>query len=154
VGEAVKAARSTNSTNVDDILIVTKVHPRSFSLEAMSAAILESRSNLLFPNLPHAFHAHSELSNDINPAVVAAEPSLDVVLLHSPRCWSGHCTPEEEAVMWPTAWRNLETLKRAGHIKFIGVSNFDERELTELLQMADSRVAVIQVPNNRGPLGT
>ena len=28
--------------------------------------------------------------------------SLDVVLIHSPRCWSGHCTKEEESIPWTT----------------------------------------------------
>lgn len=35
---------------------------------------------------------------------------LDVLLLHSPRCWAGHCTAAQEAVSWQQAWRNLERL--------------------------------------------
>lgn len=35
---------------------------------------------------------------------------LDVLLLHSPRCWRGHCSPEEEAFRWQDAWRNIEVL--------------------------------------------
>lgn len=65
-------------SNIEDITIVTKIHPRSFEYDKMKAKLTESR-NLL-------------LGEEDRP--------LDVVLLHSPYCWRGHCTPEEEAVSW------------------------------------------------------
>lgn len=70
--------------------------------------------------------------------------SLDVVLLHSPRCWSGHCTPEQDRYRWQDAWVNLEGLYDIGLVSSIGVSNFSPRELNELLRIATKPVAVVQ----------
>ncbi len=70
--------------------------------------------------------------------------SIDVVLLHAPNCWPGHCTPEEEKVGWRTGWKNLEKLKEIHNIQHIGVSNFDISLMEELLRLSDSKVAVVQ----------
>jgi diketogulonate reductase-like aldo/keto reductase len=70
--------------------------------------------------------------------------ALDVVLLHSPSCWSGHCTAEEETHDWRRGWRNLETLKDSGLVLNIGVSNFNVELLRELSSFANSKVAVVQ----------
>ena len=69
---------------------------------------------------------------------------IDVVILHSPYCWPGHCTPEEERVPWQTGWRNLEQAMTDGHVLSIGVSNFDVKQLSELLRLSNTKVAVIQ----------
>lgn len=69
---------------------------------------------------------------------------LDVVLLHSPRCWTGHCTLEEDSYRWQDAWRNLEALYEQGYVSNIGVSNFNPSELMELLQLAKQPVTVVQ----------
>lgn len=69
---------------------------------------------------------------------------IDVLLLHTPYCWSGHCSAEEESVTWQTGWRNLENLMAAGNVLSIGVSNFDIDLLKELLSIADAKVSVIQ----------
>jgi len=53
-------------------------------------------------------------------------------------------------------WRAMEDLKRDGVVKQIGVSNFSERHLRELLSYAKVRPAVNQFEihpyNSRGPL--
>ena len=105
------------------IVVVTKVHPRSFAADRMRSAILQSKRELYG-------------SEDARP--------IDVVILHSPYCWPGHCTPEEERVPWQTGWRNLEQAMADGHVLSIGVSNFDARQLSELLQLSNTKVAVIQ----------
>ena len=69
---------------------------------------------------------------------------LDVALLHSPRCWNGHCTPEQDRYPWQDAWLNLERLHDMGLVSSIGVSNFNPRELKELLRIATKPVAVVQ----------
>ena len=69
---------------------------------------------------------------------------IDVALLHAPFCWQGHCTPEQEAYGWRKAWRNLEQLHKEEYISAIGVSNFGEQDLMELLAMANAKVAVVQ----------
>ena len=102
------------------IIIVTKVHPRSFEYAAMNSKLLESRENF-------------------------KRSHLDVVLLHAPWCWPGHCTREEEAVGWEAGWNNLVALKEEHKIGAIGVSNF-HLELLQRLVLDDmgARVDVVQ----------
>lgn len=69
---------------------------------------------------------------------------LDIVLLHAPYCWEGHCTPEEEAVTWQQAWANLERIHNMGRIHSIGVSNFSPRQLKELLAITHTKVTLVQ----------
>ena len=130
VGKALQYIHSENKLlKQSHIITVTKVHPRDFELNKMRNAVHLSLSNL---------------KHTINTTIT----SLDIVLLHSPYCWQGHCTQEEERVTWQTGWRNLEILKKEGLIDHIGVSNFDVRLLGELLSFTDSKVSVIQVRYN------
>ena len=69
---------------------------------------------------------------------------LDVVLLHAPFCWEGHCTAEEEAVTWQEAWANLERIYNLGLVRAIGVSNFSPQQLKELLTITRSKVSLVQ----------
>lgn len=104
----------------DDVYIVTKLHPRSYGYEAMKAKLAESAAN---------FGSHH----------------VDVMLLHAPFCWSGHCTAEEEKITWIDGWRHLESLKDHFRIRFIGVSNVDIEQVRHLvLQVAQQSVSVIQ----------
>lgn len=121
VGDAlVEYEKEKGPDGLNDLMIVTKVHPRSYSYNDMNSELSNSIHN--FPN-----HI------------------VDAVLLHAPWCWEGMCTPEEESVGWRTGWRNLELLKDAYNINFIGVSNFDLAALQELvLQQANRKVSIIQ----------
>ena len=107
----------------DSIVIVTKLHPRSFAKNKMQSALSLSKRELY----------GSE----------TARP-LDVVLLHSPYCWPNHCTKEEERVTWKEGWHNLEQAMNEGHVKTIGISNFDVNELNELIRVSNTKIAVIQ----------
>jgi diketogulonate reductase-like aldo/keto reductase len=74
---------------------------------------------------------------------------LDVVLLHAPFCWEGHCNVEQTEFLksegWHGAWRNLERMHDEGLVSAIGVSNFHPNQLTELVSVvANKRVAVVQ----------
>eukprot|EP01036_Dinobryon_divergens_P024916 gene24916-33409_t len=110
------------------VMIVTKIHPRSFALNKMRERLERSISLLVDP-----FSRNSTVRTEL------------VVLLHSTRCWPGHCSPEEEAISWRTGWKNLEILKRDLAVRAIGVSNFHEEELQELvLSIANERVSVVQ----------
>jgi diketogulonate reductase-like aldo/keto reductase len=107
-------------------MVVTKIHPRGFAEMKLRESVQRSRS-LIYRGL-----------DDNRP--------LDVVLLHSPWCWRGHCTPEEERVPWQQAWATLESLKGSGpgQVQAIGVSNFDENTLKELMDIANKKVSVVQ----------
>jgi diketogulonate reductase-like aldo/keto reductase len=101
-------------------IVVTKIHPRSYELSAMRSALQTSSHNF------GAFGLHT-------------------VLLHAPFCWRDHCTREQEAVHWSTAWRNLELLQDEFDIALIGVSNFEYHQLEDLLSnVATRNVSVLQ----------
>jgi len=114
-----------NRDELWDLIIVTKIHPRSYREDKMREMISRSKSSFY---------------SGWNPS----KESLDIVLLHSPYCWAGHCTKEEETHTWQEAWRNLEKLKQEGIIRAIGVSNFDRSQLEELETLASTRIAVVQ----------
>mmetsp|Transcript_26989 Transcript_26989/g.25843 ORF Transcript_26989/g.25843 Transcript_26989/m.25843 type:complete len:329 (-) Transcript_26989:357-1343(-) len=123
VGKGIQRYRSQFlSPKNDSVVILTKIHPRSYEEKKMEASITESKKLL---------------NGDENIPI-------DIVLLHTPYCWSGHCSKEEESVSWQVGWRNLEYSMQAGNILSIGVSNFDIGLLKELLNMADLKVSVIQ----------
>lgn len=119
VGKAIKSLEAQN-ISTQDIVIVTKVHPRSYSYDKMDLALEKSKRNF-------------------------GRSFLDVVLLHSPFCWQGHCTEEEELLTWKDGWNNLELLKQKHNISYIGVSNFDYHLLEELItQVANQKVSFVQ----------
>ena len=115
-----KAYGDSKNASTDHIVVVTKIHPRSYELSKMRKALFQSQTDL-------------------------QRSSLDVVLLHFPRCQAGQCSEAEAKISWQTAWKNLEKLKHEMNIKEIGVSNFDKRELSELvLSLANTKVSVVQ----------
>jgi len=115
--------KNNNGYTLDDFVLVTKIHPRSFEFRRMEERLDQSIKYL-----------HGESS----------QRALDVVLLHSPRCWSGHCNEEEESHTWQEGWRNLEQFKAEGKVLEIGVSNFDYEELREVLSISNTKIAIIQ----------
>ena len=114
-----------NRNQLWDLVIITKIHPRSFREDLMRDIITRSRQLFYSGWYP-------------------TKESLDVVLLHSPYCWTGHCTKEEEAISWQEAWKSLEKFKERGKIRAIGVSNFDVNQLKELEGFANTKIAIVQ----------
>jgi diketogulonate reductase-like aldo/keto reductase len=125
VGKGIARYSNEKRDSLDDLVIVTKVHPRSFRADKLRTKVTESLHLLYSSWRPDA-------------------DQIDVVLLHSPYCWSEHCSPEEESHTWQNAWQTLERLKEEGTIKAIGVSNFDLGQLKELEGMTNVKVAVVQ----------
>lgn len=108
-----------------DLVVVTKVHPRSYEIDAMRASLEKSAIDLY-----------------------GNKRKLDVALLHAPFCWEGQCNREQLDFLntkgWYSAWRNLEKMHDEGLVSAIGVSNFHPHQLLELLSFANKRVAVVQ----------
>lgn len=104
-----------------DFFVITKIHPRSFGQPDLHDALGQSRWLLL-----------------------RAERPLDLVLIHAPFCWQGHCTEQQQQQTWQTAWRHLEAAKQDGQMLGIGVSNFDATQLQELLQLSNTKVTAVQ----------
>lgn len=122
-----QAIQSKECHTPDDLVVVTKIHPRSYEINAMRASLRKSQNDLY-----------------------GVERKLDVVLLHAPFCWEGHCNAEQLEFLanqggWRTAWRNLEQMHDEGLVSAIGVSNFHPSQLSELVSsVANKRVAVVQ----------
>eukprot|EP00600_Ochromonadales_sp_CCMP1393_P000199 CAMPEP_0174985848 /NCGR_PEP_ID=MMETSP0004_2-20121128/18584_1 /TAXON_ID=420556 /ORGANISM="Ochromonas sp., Strain CCMP1393" /LENGTH=333 /DNA_ID=CAMNT_0016238571 /DNA_START=435 /DNA_END=1436 /DNA_ORIENTATION=+ len=117
VGSGITAFKAENS---EKIYIVTKVHPRSFGLEKMDSRLALSREYL-------------------------QSDTLDAVLLHSPWCWPGHCSTEEQKIGWQSGWKHLEELKEKHHIHNIGVSNFHLDLMKDLVaNVATKKVSTVQ----------
>jgi 2,5-diketo-D-gluconate reductase A len=124
--EVGQAIRNTECNAPEDLVVVTKVHPRSYELNAMRVSLQKSQMDLY-----------------------GEAKKLDVVLLHAPFCWEGHCNDEQAEFIhsggWHAAWRNLEQMHDEGLVAAIGVSNFHPNQLIELLSfVANKRVAVVQ----------
>ena len=127
VAEAFAKLDRQQWNQLPDVVVMTKVHPRSYNFNAMDHALRESRKLL---------QAGSRERN-----------ALDVVLLHTPWCWEGQFTAAQNKISWQTAWTNLEKLRaEPDHsITSIGVSNFHLELLEDLvLRHANSKVAVVQ----------
>lgn len=71
--------------------------------------------------------------------------SVDLVLLHYPRCWPQLCGENhvDEGTFYDS-WRGLEELVDKGTVKALGVSNFDATELASLFDFARIKPAVVQ----------
>ena len=71
---------------------------------------------------------------------------LDLYLIHWPVVWAKDSVmkPDAQASLRET-WQTLEKLVDAGKIKHIGVSNYNEAEVKELLSYARIRPAVNQI---------
>ncbi|CAM9544671.1 unnamed protein product [Ascophyllum nodosum] len=98
-----------------DVFVTTKIHPRDFSPERMGSMMESSVQNL---------------------------EGVDLVLLHSPHCWPGACP--DNPTSWQDAWRQLEKMYSDGAVGAIGVSNFSEDLLRELLGWAAVVPATVQ----------
>lgn len=123
VGEGLQDfLRDESDVKRESIVVVTKVHPRSFDKKKMDDALVLSGISI-----------HGDYDSH-----------LDVVLLHAPTCWAGHCTPEEEAIPWQVGWTNLVEQMNMGKMTAIGVSNFDRALLGQLLEITTAKVTIIQ----------
>ncbi|CAM9785058.1 unnamed protein product [Pylaiella littoralis] len=114
----IQAARLTSGVATlsrEDVFVTTKIHPRDFGIERMTTVVNASNGNL---------------------------QGIDLLLLHSPFCWPGSCP--DNPTPWQDGWRELEKLYNKGAVRAIGVSNFSEDLLQELLQMATVMPAAVQ----------
>lgn len=122
VGDGLRNFLVGRTSENDVVTVITKIHPRSFERARMEESIIKSKQALYG----------------------STDSTLDIVLLHTPHCWEGHCTPEELSTTWREGWRNLENLMSSGGISAVGVSNFDKNLLTELIHMSKVKVSVVQ----------
>ena len=109
LGDAIAESRVNRSS----LFITTKIHPRDLG---------EARTLAALPRSLRALRTSY----------------VDALLLHYPRCFGDLCAERAEGT-WRESWRALEALHAQGSARAIGVSNFGEAELTELLAFATVR---------------
>ena len=74
---------------------------------------------------------------------------LDLYLIHWPVCWKrGTVMVNDGDASLKECWKTLETLKKEGLVKSIGVSNFDEKQLEELLETCEIKPAMNQIESH------
>lgn len=113
------------SNQLNDIFIITKIHPRSFNEIELKKVLIKSEKNL----------NKNKFNNNY-------KKELDMVLIHSPYCYQNNwqCTKEQEKYTWQNVYQLLQDYKynkdNNFHIKInsIGVSNFDINLLNELMR--------------------
>ena len=112
-----------NMNNINnDLMIVTKIHPRTYKFDEMMISLQRSKLNIY----RSYYKSHESMK-------------LDVVLLHSPSCWEGHCNQEQQSITWQEAWNNLIIAYQRNLVKFIGVSNFDINLLKQAVEITENK---------------
>eukprot|EP00397_Hematodinium_sp_SG-2012_P042356 GEMP01046833.1.p1 GENE.GEMP01046833.1~~GEMP01046833.1.p1 ORF type:complete len:340 (+),score=53.66 GEMP01046833.1:55-1020(+) len=120
----------------EDIFVTTKVWPNDFGFERTYEVVIRSLKEL---GLDYA----------------------DLVLLHAPGIMNGSmddpknppCLRQQDgfpnwSMCRKSAWAALSNLKRSGHIRAIGVSNFGKRQIEELIADAHFPVQVNQIESH------
>lgn len=120
IGDVVYDKLNSQELKRDDIFIETKVAPWEHGKQATSTAVSESLKRL-------------KLSY------------LDLVLVHWPGVAKTPPGDPKNKSMRAETWRELESLVEQGKIKSIGVSNYTESHLTDLLSYCKLKPVLNQV---------
>lgn len=121
VGKAIREA--AGSIKREQVFVTTKIWVDNMGQERASASVRESADAL------------------------GLDGGIDLVLIHWPGKFIKRGDPENDRTnreLRAETWAALETLKRDGVVRNIGVSNFSERHLKELLAFATVKPSVNQ----------
>ena len=121
VGEALTTAFEAKTITRDEVFITSKLWNDRRKANDVRDGCLQSLQDL---NLSH----------------------LDLYLIHWPVVWKrGTLMQPDNSASIAECWRAMEQLVEDGLVKAIGVSNFTEKELRELLKTAKIKPAVNQI---------
>mmetsp|Transcript_20930 Transcript_20930/g.45770 ORF Transcript_20930/g.45770 Transcript_20930/m.45770 type:complete len:687 (+) Transcript_20930:117-2177(+) len=119
VGQAIAAS----GVKREQLFITSKIHPK----------------NLGYTQTLEVFE---QSLGDLNTTYI------DLLLLHYASCWPGlagcSATSHEAGHTWKDSWSALQELYQSGRVRAIGVSNFNEGEVQELLRIATVKPHVLQ----------
>ena len=74
---------------------------------------------------------------------------VDLYLIHWPVCWKrGTVLVDDAETSIEECWKTMEQLKREGKVKSIGVSNFNQEQLTKLMNNSEIKPAVNQIESH------
>lgn len=116
VGQGIKAAGVPR----EEIFVTTKLGAEYKDYEGAKQAIEESLARL---DMPY----------------------IDLMIIHSPKPWANFYEDEHYFAGNLAAWRALEEALAAGKLKVIGVSNFEQEDLDNILTNGTVKPAVNQI---------
>ncbi|CAL1138577.1 unnamed protein product [Cladocopium goreaui] len=114
IGRALSAAFAEGRVKRDEVFVTTKVWPANYGYKKTIESVKESAKKL-------------------------GLESIDLVLPHWPGIGTEIELAQQNAILRQQTWKALEDLQRDGLVKQIGVSNYNERHLGELLDYAQIR---------------
>jgi diketogulonate reductase-like aldo/keto reductase len=117
--DLVGAALAASALPRQAVFLTTKIHPRHLGPTVTAGRLEVSLREL-----------HTEY--------------IDLMLLHYPECWGDLCGGVAPEGSWRDGWRALEAMHASGVVRALGVSNFDARQLRELLEWARVPPEVVQ----------
>lgn len=120
IGDVVYDRLSSDQLKRNDIFLETKIAPYQHGRELTNKAVMDSLKNL-------------KLSY------------IDLVLVHWPGVAKVPPTDPKNRALRRETWTELENLVEAGKIKSIGVSNYNENHLKDLLEYCKIKPTVNQV---------
>lgn len=154
VGNAVKIALDAGYRHIDCAYVYENEKEIG---EALKSSSIPRKEIFITSKLWNTFHRPDRVNIAINKTLSDLQLDyLDLYLVH----WPFSSSPEEgelfpkntdgspkadKTVDFKETWKALEALVEQGKVKHIGISNFNERRIKELLSYAKIRPAVLQV---------
>ncbi|CAJ1426613.1 unnamed protein product [Effrenium voratum] len=114
IGRALSEAFASGRVKREDVWVTTKVWPANYGYQQTIDSVQESANKL-------------------------GLESIDLVLPHWPGVGTSIEMAEQNAILRKQTWKALQDLKSDGLVRQIGVSNYNERHLMELLDYAKVR---------------
>lgn len=128
IGEALAEVFAEGKIHREDVFITSKLWNDSHAEGQVIPAILESLKKLKLDYLDlYLIHWPVAFRNGID----------------SPRKPADYLTPEEAPIS--TTWTQMETAKKSGYARHIGVSNFSDIKLKELVSKANIKPEMNQI---------
>lgn len=92
------------------------------------------------------FKTHDEAAKSIDGSLQAAGLNYyDLIIIHAPQPWKQFRNGEHFFEGNLAAWRALEEAQKAGKVRSIGVSNFEEIDLQNILDNGSAKPVINQV---------
>jgi len=122
--------------------------------EGLKASGVDRKEVFITSKLWNAFHAGADVEDACKDTLAKLGTDyLDLYLIHWPICLrKGHPMPPtpQDFIDVPVeeTWRAMEQLVEKGLVKAIGVSNFNEKRLQEIISLAKVQPAMNQVESH------
>ncbi len=114
--------------------------------EALKACGVNRNELYITSKVPAELKTYEEAKRSIEDSISYIGSEIDLMLIHAPKPWSemagdGYRYPEENLAVW----RAMEEAQKEGKLRSIGVSNFNEGDLQNILAHAEIKPVVNQI---------